>query len=110
MAQRLTQTLDTQAINTQIKGSKIAPGHPVSDQFGAIAGHVGLVATEFSYRKDEEIYGEDEPAEYVYQVVSGAVRSYKLLSDGRRQIGAFHLSAHVFAPQPAPTHRLPPEA
>ncbi len=82
----LAQTLATQAINTQIKGSKIAPGHPVSDQFGAIAGHVGLVATEFSYRKDEEIYGEDEPAEYVYQVVSGAVRSYKLLSDGRRQI------------------------
>ena len=83
----LTQTLNTQAINTRI-GGKIAPApaHPVSDQFGAITGHVGLVATEFSYRKDEEIYGEDEPAEYVYQVVTGAVRSYKLLSDGRRQI------------------------
>jgi len=73
----LTQTLNTQAINTQVRG-KIAPAHPVSDPFGAITGHVGLVATEFSYRKDEEIYGEDEPAEYVYQVVSGAVRSYKL--------------------------------
>ena len=47
-------------------------------------------------RKDEEIYGEDEPAEYVYQVISGAVRSYKLLSDGRRQIGAFHLPGDVF--------------
>ena len=51
---------------------------------------------EFSYRKDEEIYGEDEPAEYVYQVITGAVRSYKLLSDGRRQIGAFHLPGDVF--------------
>lgn len=57
-----TQTLNTPAINTQVCG-KIAPAHNVSGQFGTITGHVGLVATEFSYRKDEEIYGEDEPAE-----------------------------------------------
>src|ERR1700751_3159295 len=92
MAQMLTQSP-----NAQVHSTKLAAApHPVSDQFGAIAGHVGLVATEFSYRKDEEIYGEEEPAEYVYQVVSGAVRSYKLLSDGRRQIGAFHLPGDVF--------------
>ncbi|MGY3647064.1 CRP-like cAMP-binding protein [Bradyrhizobium sp. LM4.3] len=105
----LTQTLKTQAIKTQI-GGKIAPARSVSEQFGAIAGHAGLVATEFSYRKDEEIYGEDEPAEYVYQVVSGAVRSYKLLSDGRRQIGAFHLPGDVFGLEPGQTHRLAAEA
>jgi CRP/FNR family nitrogen fixation transcriptional regulator len=110
MAQMLTQTINTQAIKTQISGSKIAPGHPVSDQFGAIAGHVGLVATEFSYRKEEEIYGEDEPAEYVYQVVTGAVRSYKLLSDGRRQIGSFHLPGDVFGLESGTTHRLAAEA
>jgi len=107
----LTPSLTTQAINQQITGSKIAPTvHPVSDQFGAITGHVGLVATEFSYRKDEEIYGEDEPAEYVYQVVSGAVRSYKLLSDGRRQIGAFHLPGDVFGLESGAAHRLAAEA
>jgi hypothetical protein len=43
---------------------------------------------EFTYKKGTEIYGEKEPADYVYQVKLGAVRSYKLLSDGRRQIGA----------------------
>ena len=102
----------TQSLNTQVHGSKIAPAasYPVSDQFGAITGHVGLVASEFSYRKDEEIYGEDEPAEYVYQVVSGAVRSYKLLSDGRRQIGAFHLPGDVFGLESSATHRLAAEA
>ena len=106
----LTQTLNTQAINKQI-GGKIAPPLPVSDQFGgAIAGHVGLVATEFSYRKEEEIYGEDEPAEYVYQVVSGAVCTYKLLSDGRRQIGAFHLPGDVFGLESGASHRLAAEA
>src|SRR6267154_268750 len=51
---------------------------------------------EFTYKKGSEIYGEKEPADYVYQVKTGAVRSYKLLSDGRRQIGAFHLAGDIF--------------
>jgi CRP/FNR family nitrogen fixation transcriptional regulator len=87
--------------------------HPAplgADQFGVVTGHIGLVATEFSYRKDEEIYGEDEPSDYVYQVVSGAVRSYKLLNDGRRQIGAFHLPGDTFGLESGPTHRLTAEA
>jgi CRP/FNR family nitrogen fixation transcriptional regulator len=67
-------------------------------------------ATEFSYRKDEEIYGEDEPSDYVYQVISGAVRSYKLLSDGRRRIGAFYLPGDVFGLESGQVHRLTAEA
>jgi CRP/FNR family transcriptional regulator, nitrogen fixation regulation protein len=82
----------------------------ISDQFGSISGHVGLVATEFTYQKDEEIFGEDEPAEYVYQVVSGAVRTYRLLTDGRRQIGAFHLPGDVFGLESGSTHHLAAEA
>lgn len=39
----------------------------------------------------EEIYGEGESAHYVYQVVTGAVRTYRLLGDGRRQVCEFHL-------------------
>ncbi|HEY0327682.1 MAG TPA: helix-turn-helix domain-containing protein [Rhodopseudomonas sp.] len=81
-----------------------------SDQFSMVTGHAGLVASEFSYRKEEEIYGEDEAAEYVYQVVSGAVRNYKLLSDGRRQIGAFYLPGDVFGLESGPVHRLTAEA
>ena len=90
----LTQSLSTPVLGTTVSHAP-APAHP-TDQFGAITGHAGLIATEFSYRKDEEIYGEDEPAEYVYQVIRGAVRTYKLLTDGRRQIGAFHLPGDVF--------------
>lgn len=51
-----------------------------SSAFGGLVGQPALVASEFAYGKDEEIFGEGEPSEYVYQVVSGAVRSYKLLS------------------------------
>ena len=83
---------------------------PAANPFAEITGHAGLIASEFSYKKDEEIYGEDEPAEYVYQVISGAVRSYKLLSDGRRQIGAFHLPGDVFGLEFGSSHRLAAEA
>lgn len=100
----------TQSLNTSITGNKVAPVPPSPDQFCALTGHAGLVASEFSYRKDEEIYGEDEPAEYVYQIVRGAVRTYKLLSDGRRQIGAFHLPGDVFGLESGIRHRLAAEA
>ena len=66
--------------------------------------------SEFSYKKGAEIYGEKEPAEYVYQVKSGAVRSYKLLSDGRRQIGAFHLIGDIFGLENGREHRFTAEA
>jgi CRP/FNR family nitrogen fixation transcriptional regulator len=102
----------TQSLNTSITdNNRIAPvPSSALDHFCLLTGHAGLVATEFSYRKDEEIYGEDEPAEYVYQVIRGAVRTYKLLSDGRRQIGAFHLPGDAFGLESGNTHRLAAEA
>jgi len=65
---------------------------------------------EFTYKKGTEVYGEKEPAEYVYQVKTGAVRSYKLLSDGRRQIGAFHLVGDIFGLEYGGIHRFTAEA
>src|SRR6201982_1708235 len=100
----------SQAVPSIIVNKSDPVAHPVPDAFGFVTGHAGLIATEFSYRKDEEIYGEDEPAEYVYQVISGAVRSYKLLSDGRRQIGAFHLPGDGFGLESGAAHRLAAEA
>jgi CRP/FNR family nitrogen fixation transcriptional regulator len=65
---------------------------------------------EFTYEKGAEIYGEKEPAEYVYQVKTGAIRSYKLLADGRRQIGAFHLLGDIFGLENGSAHRFTAEA
>jgi CRP/FNR family nitrogen fixation transcriptional regulator len=104
----LTQSPDTSVVSNNVKS--VVYSAPASDQFSAVTGQAGLIATEFSYKKEEEIYGEDEPAEYVYQVISGAVRSYKLLSDGRRQIGAFHLPGNVFGLESGTVHRLAAEA
>lgn len=81
------------------------------DELGiASASNPKIRLNEFTYRKGSEIYGEREPADYVYQVMSGAVRSYKLLSDGRRQIGAFHLVGDIFGLENGSEHRFTAEA
>jgi CRP/FNR family nitrogen fixation transcriptional regulator len=69
-----------------------------------------IILSEFKYRRGSEIFGEAEPAEYLYQVVDGAVRSYKLLSDGRRQIGSFHLAGDIFGLENGEAHRFTAEA
>ena len=74
------------------------------------ASQTRVAASEFNYKKGVEIYGEKEPAEYVYQVTSGVVCTYKLLSDGRRQIGAFHLIGDVFGFENNGVHRFTAEA
>lgn len=106
--------MHTQTISTTKAGisgiSQIPSRAPAVDHFSIFTSCSGLLATEFSYRRDEEIYGEGEPSEYVYQVVRGAVRTYKLLNDGRRQIGAFHLPGDVFGLDSSSAHRLTAEA
>jgi CRP/FNR family transcriptional regulator, nitrogen fixation regulation protein len=57
--------------------------------------HAKFSSGEFKYLKGTVIFGEQEPADYIYQVVEGAVRTHKLLSEGRRQIGAFHVPGDV---------------
>lgn len=63
-----------------------------------------------SYPRNSEIFGENEPADYLYKVVSGCVRTYKILSDGRRQIGGFYLPGEVFGLSFGDEHTLSAEA
>ena len=49
-------------------------------ELGALS-QTDVPLSEFKYNRGAEIFGKAEPAEYVYQVIEGAVRSYKLLSD-----------------------------
>lgn len=63
-----------------------------------------------TYGRDEEIYGESEPADFVYRVLSGAVRTYRVLSDGRRQVCDFHLAGEYFGVETSLEHRTTAEA
>src|SRR2546421_6706688 len=69
-----------------------------------------VLFSEFRYCHDTEIFGEAEPADYIYQIIEGAVRTHKLLSDGRRQIGAFHLPGDIFGLDNGDFHRFTAEA
>jgi CRP/FNR family nitrogen fixation transcriptional regulator len=82
---------------------------PRSRELDALAGH-SVFCSEFRYRRGAEIFGEGEPADYLYQVSTGAVRSYKLLTDGRRQINAFHLPGDIFGVENGELHRFTAEA
>lgn len=73
-----------------------------------VGGHV--LASEFTYKKGREIFGESEDAEYVYQIISGAVRTSRLLPDGRRQINSFHLPGDMFGFENGASHRYSAEA
>lgn len=42
--------------------------------------------------------------------VSGAIRTYKMLSDGRRQINSFHLAGDMFGLENGTIHRFTAEA
>lgn len=82
---------------------------PVDGHLAALAGE-RVICSEFRYRRGTEVFGEGEETEYVYQIISGAVRTYKLLSDGRRQINSFHLPGDLFGLENGTTHRFTAEA
>lgn len=70
----------------------------------------GLAGVVLHYARGTEIVAEEDPAEYIYQVVEGTVRSCKLLSDGRRQIGAFAMAGDYFGLEARATHGYAAEA
>src|SRR6478609_7647705 len=69
-----------------------------------------LMGASMSFSRNAEIYGENEPAEYLYKVISGTVRTYKVLTDGRRQIGSFYLPGDMFGLEIGDDHTFSAEA
>ncbi len=70
----------------------------------ALGSSIEMMGASMPYARDVEIYGENEPADYIYKVISGTVRTYKVLNDGRRQIGAFYLPGDVFGLEAGDEH------
>jgi CRP/FNR family transcriptional regulator, nitrogen fixation regulation protein len=87
--------------------------HTVGAQAGkSIELAPGVIVAGFTMRfeRNEEVFAWEEDADFVYKVVSGAVRDVRILSDGRRQIGAFHLAGDVFGLECGQTHLYSAEA
>ncbi|HTV30455.1 MAG TPA: helix-turn-helix domain-containing protein [Xanthobacteraceae bacterium] len=82
----------------------------VVSEHDSLSQTIRFMGVPMSYPRNTEIFGEKEPADYVYKVVSGAVRTYKVLNDGRRQIGGFYLPGDIFGLQFADEHAFSAEA
>jgi CRP/FNR family transcriptional regulator, nitrogen fixation regulation protein len=109
----LTQTTQTALTQNRIRPiAAVQPGK--TGDRPAAGGHaleaLDLMGSPMAYGHNEEIYGEEEPAEFVYKVVSGAVRTCKILTDGRRQIGAFFLPGDIFGLEVGKDHQFSAEA
>ena len=63
---------------------------PRQEPSGDLAG-LDRVGTVVSLGRDETLFFENDSAEHYFKVVSGAVRSCKLLADGRRHVSEFYL-------------------
>lgn len=66
--------------------------------------------TNVSFGRDQEIHPEGADALYAYTVVSGCVRTVKLMEDGRRQVGEFLLPGDMFGLDALGTHDFAAEA
>ena len=56
---------------TTIRTPRTGSTHALSDT-------LDMMGAPMSFSRNEEIYGEAEPADYLYKVVSGAVRMYRV--------------------------------
>lgn len=76
---------------------------------GSIAA-IDTMGSRMKFSSGTELFGEGEPAEYVYKVVTGAVRACRILCDGRRQIADFYLPGEIFGLTVGGNHRFSAEA
>jgi CRP/FNR family nitrogen fixation transcriptional regulator len=91
------------AVQAGLSMSWTAPGQ------AAEAG-IPLNGSVLHFAPDRRIYAEGDEARSFYKVASGVVRTCQFLSDGRRQIDAFHQAGDVFGFEAGAVHRLSAEA
>ena len=92
------------ATQTRIRGERRTP--PTH----ALTGPIEMMGVAMTFTRNGEIYGEGEPADFVYKVISGTVRTSKVLTDGRRQVGGFYLAGDIFGLEIGEEHGFSAEA
>lgn len=101
----LTQSAVGSDISTRLKTQTLS--RVSSNRLG---GAIEFLGIPVNFPRNAEIYGESEPADYFYKVVSGTVRTSKVRIDGRRQIGGFYLPGEMFGVEVGEEHTFSAEA
>ncbi|MGE5201287.1 MAG: helix-turn-helix domain-containing protein [Acidobacteriota bacterium] len=91
----------------QVARHATANGSQKSDRGLAGLDAIGVVIT---LKRDEPLFYEGDDAGCYYKVVTGAIRSCKLLADGRRHIGDFFLPGDFIGLNALDTHSFSAEA
>lgn len=68
------------------------------------------IGVHMAFSRDEEIYGQGDSADLIYQVVSGTVRTSRFMADGRRPVGEFYYAGDLFGLETGPQHAMGAEA
>ena len=66
--------------------------------------------TTLAVQREHEIYAQGDEAEYCWRVISGCVRTVRLMEDGRRAVGEFRLAGEYFGFDDIGTHEYAAEA
>ena len=74
------------------------------------ASHIAAISSLHRKAAGETIFSEGDSSDYIYEVVHGTLRLYRLLSDGRRQILGFPSDGHTLGLAPNGTHAYTAEA
>lgn len=97
-------------------GSKAAPGRANGGRSRAAS---QAVSVEQSFERlgfsrlfaaNEEIYGEGEPVEHFYKVMSGSIRTYNALRSGHCRVNGFYLAGECFGLEANDRHSVSAEA
>lgn len=68
------------------------------------------LGVQMRFSRDNEIYAQDDEVEFLFQVVSGVIRTTRFAADGRRQVGDFYYVGDLFGVEPGLDHQFAAEA
>ena len=83
-------TIEDKAIFTQATAKHTSFLGSISNENGNVG-----TAHNVAVQPKQMVFYEGDPADYVYEVMSGTVKLHKLLSDGRRQITGFFFPGDI---------------
>lgn len=101
-------------MHAQAHDTDFAPFHeaalPVDDR-ALRAAFAGAAASPRSpFQPGESLFLQGDAARLVHRIVSGAVISYRILGDGRRQVSGFHLPGDFLGLEAGVEHAVTAEA
>jgi CRP/FNR family nitrogen fixation transcriptional regulator len=85
---------------------RVIPGGKTADPLDVLAGY-GMTIT---LPRDRELHAQGDRAEFCYRIISGCVRTIKLMEDGRRQVGGFLLAGDCLGFDALDTHDFAAQA